>query len=105
MADGNGRISRFLVNDVLRRDGAVPAPFILPISATITNTTRAKAGYDHTLEKLSRSLLGKYKEQHKFGQEVAYADGITSNFHFDAYDDALHAWRYLDLTPTRSTWV
>lgn len=24
MSDGNGRISRFLVNDALRRDGAVP---------------------------------------------------------------------------------
>lgn len=99
MADANGRISRFLVNDVLRRDGAVPAPFILPISATITNTTRAKAGYDHTLEKLSKPLLGTYKDRYKFGQEVTYADGVTSNFHFDAYDDALHAWRYLDLTP------
>ena len=26
MVDGNGRISRFLINDVLRRDGAVPTP-------------------------------------------------------------------------------
>ena len=25
MTDGNGRISRFLINDVLRRDGALPA--------------------------------------------------------------------------------
>jgi hypothetical protein len=99
MADGNGRISRFLVNDVLRRDGAVPAPFILPISATITNTTRARAGYDHTLEKLSRPLLGKYKERYKFGQQVTYADGVTSNFDFEAYGDALHTWRYPDLTP------
>jgi hypothetical protein len=98
MADGNGRISRFLVNDVLRRDGVVPAPFILPISATITNTTRAKAGYDRTLEKLSRPLLGMYKDRYRFGREVTYADGVTSNFHFDAYEDALHAWRYLDLT-------
>ena len=33
MVDGNGRISRFLINDVLRRDGALPAPYIVPISA------------------------------------------------------------------------
>ncbi|MFX8891548.1 Fic family protein, partial [Acinetobacter baumannii] len=26
MADGNGRISRFLINDILRRDGLVPTP-------------------------------------------------------------------------------
>ena len=25
MTDGNGRISRFLINDILRRDGALPA--------------------------------------------------------------------------------
>lgn len=99
MVDGNGRISRFLVNDVLRRDGAVPEPFILPISATITNTTKAKAGYDHTLEALSKPLLGAYKDRYQFGQEVTYEDGVVSNFHFDAYGEALHAWKYLDLTP------
>ncbi|WP_199688105.1 Fic family protein [Noviherbaspirillum sedimenti] len=98
MADGNGRISRFLVNDVLRRDGAVPEPFILPISATITNTTKAKAGYDHTLEELSKPLLDTYKDRYKFGQEVPYEDGVVSNFHFDAYDEALHVWKYPDLT-------
>ena len=98
MADGNGRISRFLVNDVLRRDGAIPEPFIVPISATITTTSRAKAGYAHALEKFSRPLLGRYKEHYRFGQEMTYRDGVKSNFHFDAYDDALHAWRYMDLT-------
>ena len=98
MADGNGRISRFLVNDVLRRDGAVPEPFILPISATITNTSKAKAGYEHTLEKLSKPLLGAYKDRYKFGQAVSYQDGVVSNFHFDAYDAALHVWKYPDLT-------
>jgi Fic/DOC family len=98
MADGNGRISRFLVNDVLRRDGAVPAPFILPISAAITNTTRARAGYDHALEALSKPLLAAYREHYAFGPEVRYEDGIVSNFHFDAYDAALHVWKYPDLT-------
>ena len=98
MADGNGRISRFLVNDVLRRDGAVPAPFILPISATITNTTGAKAEYDHALEALSKPLLNAYKDRYKFGPEVSYEDGVVSNFLFDAYDEALHVWKYPDLT-------
>ncbi|MBP1207287.1 DNA-binding XRE family transcriptional regulator [Duganella sp. 1411] len=54
MSDGNGRISRFLVNDILRRDGAVPAPFIIPISATITDNSRERAGYDRALEALSK---------------------------------------------------
>jgi len=98
MVDGNGRISRFLVNDVLRRDGAVPAPFILPISATITNKTKERAGYDLALESLSRPLLAKYRYRYNFGAEYVCADGMRSNFYFDAYDDAMPAWRYPDLT-------
>ena len=98
MVDGNGRISRFLVNDVLRRDGAVPAPFILPISATITNKTKERAGYDRALESLSRPLLAKYRYRYNFGAEYVCADGVRSNFYFDAYDDAMPAWRYPDLT-------
>lgn len=98
MSDGNGRISRFLVNDVLRRDGAVPAPFILPISATITNKTKERAGYDHALEVLSRPLMAKYKDHYNFSTQYLCEDGVRSNFFFDAYDDALPAWRYPDLT-------
>lgn len=98
MADGNGRISRFLVNDVLRRDGAVPAPFILPISATITNSTRERVGYDRALERFSRPLMHAYSDRYSFGAEVECEDGMRTNFHFDAYDEALPAWRYPDLT-------
>jgi hypothetical protein len=98
MADGNGRISRFLINDVLRRDSAVPAPFILPVSATITDSTRERAGYDRSLEVLSKPLMLKYQDRYKFSTVETYADGVESNFHFDAYEDALPAWRYLNLT-------
>jgi len=98
MADGNGRISRFLINDVLRRDGAVPAPFILPVSATITDSARERAAYDRSLEVLSKPLMLKYQDQYRFGVLVTYEDGVESNFHFDGYDDALPAWRYPNLT-------
>lgn len=98
MSDGNGRISRFLVNDVLRRDGAVPAPFILPISATITDNTRERAGYDRALEVLSKALLLRYQEHYRFGAQELYSDGIKSDFIFEKYDDALPVWRYPDLT-------
>lgn len=36
LADGNGRVHRFLINDILRRDGAVPEPLIVPVSGLIT---------------------------------------------------------------------
>lgn len=98
MSDGNGRISRFLVNDVLRRDGAVPEPFILPISATITDKTQHRAGYDRALETLSRPLMLKYQESYRFGTEYTCEDGVKSNFYFEAYEDALPAWRYPDFT-------
>lgn len=98
MADGNGRISRFLVNDLLRRDGAVPAPFILPISATITNSTHERVGYDRVLERFSRPLMQRFADRYRFGPEVECEDGIRTNFIFDAYDEAMPAWQYMDLT-------
>lgn len=98
MSDGNGRISRFIVNDILRRDNAVPAPYILPISATITRTASARADYDQVLERFSRPLMARYKSDYRFGKEQLHDDGIRSNFYFDSYDDALFAWRFPDLT-------
>jgi len=98
MADGNGRISRFLINDVLRRDGVVPPPMILPVSATITTSNRDRAAYDKVLERFSRPLMQHYADQYDFGENVVADDGVEYNLHFRGYDDALPAWRYPDLT-------
>ena len=98
MADGNGRISRFLINDVLRRDGVVPPPIILPVSATITNSTHNRAAYDQVLERFSRPLLRKYADNYRFAESVVADDGVEYNFHFDKYQDSLPAWRYPDMT-------
>lgn len=98
MSDGNGRISRFLINDVLRRDKAIPAPFILPVSATITSTVVNRRGYDQVLELFSRPLMRKYAQAWRFGEEQVAEDGVHHNLQFDAYQDALPAWRYPDMT-------
>jgi len=98
MSDGNGRISRFLINDVLRRDKAIPAPFILPVSATITSTVVNRRGYDQVLELFSRPLMRKYAEAWHFGAEQVAQDGVHFNLQFDAYQDALPAWRFPDMT-------
>jgi hypothetical protein len=98
MSDGNGRISRFLVNDVLRRDGAVPEPFILPVSATITSSVISRRGYDQVLERFSRPLMRRYADAWRFGAEQIAEDGVHFNLQFDAYQDALPAWRYPDMT-------
>lgn len=99
LADGNGRVHRFLVNDILRRDGAIHAPFILPISALITEHSVERARYDAALEAFSRPLMSRYADRYRFTRESeVQPDGVMSNFHFEAYADARPAWRFLDLT-------
>ncbi|MEH6671668.1 Fic family protein [Halopseudomonas sp.] len=98
MRDGNGRIHRFLINDTLVRDQAVPEGVILPVSATITSSIDFRAGYDRTLEVFSKPLMRRYATSWRFGEVTDYEDGTQSNFIFDDYQDALFAWRYPDLT-------
>lgn len=99
LADGNGRVHRFLVNDVLRRDGAVPAPLIIPVSGLITRDARERQAYDKVLDIFSKPLMRVYAGAGKFeGPAIEYADGVFSNFSFDANEQARHAWRFMDLT-------
>lgn len=98
MVDGNGRISRFLINDVLRRDGALPAPYIVPVSAILQRPNLRPLSYDGVLELFSRPLAQQYRSQWVFGAEQQGQDGVTYNLQFEGYRDALHAWRYPDLT-------
>ncbi len=98
MRDGNGRIHRFLINDSLVRDKAVPDGVILPVSATITSSIDFRAGYDRTLEVFSRPFMRRYADDYRFGEMISYEDGTRSNLVFDAYEDARFAWRYPDLT-------
>ena len=98
MIDGNGRISRFLINDILRRDGALPAPYIVPISAILQRADLRPLSYDGALELFSRPLMQQYQNRWSFAADQHGADGVHYNLQFDAYLDALHAWRYPDLT-------
>jgi len=98
MRDGNGRIHRFLINDSLIRDKAVPDGVILPVSATITSSIDFRARYDRTLEVFSRPFMQRYAASYRFGELDAYEDGTQSNLTFDDYQDAQFAWRYPDLT-------
>ena len=56
--DGNGRIHRFLIHDILVRDGIVPKSTILPVSAQILAHMDE---YDTTLELLSKLIERKVK--------------------------------------------
>ena len=97
LADGNGRVHRFLVNDILRRDGAVPEPLILPISSLITREHGERRAYDRVLEELSRPLMALMAGHYSFGATATYPDGLTSNLHFEP-GLARPVWRMPDLT-------
>ena len=98
LSDGNGRVHRFLLNHLLAADGAVPANLIIPVSATIAGSPAGRAAYDRVLESFSKPLMRRYEGQYRFATPHTYPDGVTSDFHFAAEQDALHAWRYPDLT-------
>ena len=52
--DGNGRLHRFLIHDVLALDGYIPEGVILPVSAWMLKNL---AGYDKCLDAYSRPLM------------------------------------------------
>jgi Fic family protein len=98
LADGNGRVHRFLINDVLRRDGVVKDPIILPVSSLITSDAGERRAYDRILEVISRPLMHTVAGQYEFGERITYPDGISSNLNFMGNDNARPVWRLPDLT-------
>lgn len=98
LGDGNGRLSRFLINDILRRDGFLPAPVILPVSAVISENATRRAAYDTALEHLSRPLMAVMNALCTFGQNKVYEDGAESNLQVADWHRGLATWRYADLT-------
>jgi hypothetical protein len=52
--DGNGRLHRFLIHDMLTRGGVVPKGMIIPVSAHMVNHIKE---YDTALESYSKPLL------------------------------------------------
>lgn len=99
LADGNGRVHRFLINDALRRDGVVNAPLILPVSSMITSKVAQRRAYDRLLDTISRPLMGALAGAYEFeSAQTIYPDGIHSNFVLKDDAVAQPVWRYLDLT-------
>ncbi|PSF07201.1 cell filamentation protein Fic [Marinobacter fuscus] len=98
LADGNGRISRFLINDTLRRDAAVPEPLLLPVSSTITRSTNSRATYDKVLEAYSKPMMSRTVNDIHFGGRTRYPDGVVSDFEFTGSDILRPSWQYPDLT-------
>jgi len=98
LADGNGRIHRFLINHLLAGDGLVPPNIIVPVSATIAANARARAEYDQVLEVVSRPFMKRYATSYRFGELRQCLDGVTTDFEFLEDEDAGHVWRFPDLS-------
>ncbi len=86
--DGNGRIHRFLIHNILFLKNAVPEGLMLPISAAMLKKPEL---YDYSLEVFSRPLLSLLKfDLDELGEMTV--NGDTGNF-----------YRYLDLTVQAET--
>ncbi|WP_020202686.1 Fic family protein [Cupriavidus sp. WS] len=100
LADGNGRVHRFLINDVLRRDNVIPEPVILPVSAAILDDAAGRRDYDRVLDQVSGPLMQGVRDYVSFAStQTTYPDGVVSNFAFTGADPARPLWRYPDLGP------
>lgn len=99
LADGNGRLHRFLFNHLLRSLGETAAPIILPISGVIAESVEERLVYAKTLEVLSKPLMRGLEGTYSFtAEETQYADGIYSNLAFHGEEIAKPVWFYMDLT-------
>lgn len=98
LSDGNGRVHRLLINDVLLRDGLVPGGVILPVSSTIVKSSTLRGEYDKVLDSISARQVKRYVTDYSFGPEYVCEDGVVSNFVFKAEKDAAPMWRFPDLT-------
>ena len=79
--DGNGRIHRFLIHDVLAHDKKVPSGIIIPVSAHMLNNILE---YDSILEKYSKPLMQRIKfNASEMGQvEITNPDAVEGYYRY-----------------------
>ncbi len=82
--DGNGRIHRFLIHNILARRGFTPKGLMFPVSAAMLKNP---ADYDASLEAFSRPLMSL----------VDYA--LDEEGRMTVHNDTAQWYRYIDMTP------
>ena len=82
--DGNGRIHRFLIHNILARRGFTPEGVMFPISASMLKNP---ADYDASLEAFSRPLM----------PLVEYT--LDEDGRMTVHNETAVWYRYLDMTP------
>ena len=82
--DGNGRIHRFLIHNILARRGFTPEGIMFPISASMLKNP---ADYNASLESFSRHLM-------------ALAEySLDEEGRMTVHNDTTEWYRYIDMTP------
>lgn len=82
--DGNGRIHRFLIHNILARRGYTPEGLIFPVSAVML---KDPGGYDDSLEAFSRPLMSLVEYE------------LDEEGRLTVRGDTASLFRYIDLTP------
>ena len=82
--DGNGRIHRFLIHNILARSGFTPEGVMFPLSASML---KDPAGYNASLEAFSRHLMAL----------VEYS--LDEEGRMTVHNDMAGWYRYIDMTP------
>lgn len=82
--DGNGRIHRFLIHNILSRRGFTPKGVMFPISASMLKNP---ADYDASLEAFSRDLM------------VLVEYSLDEEGRMTVHNDTARWYRYIDMTP------
>lgn len=83
--DGNGRLHRFLLQDVLARRGVIKQGAALPLSATILDDM---PGYDAALEAFSSGIM----------EQAAYELAASGTLTLNNAAEVEPSWRYPDMT-------
>ncbi|MET0573239.1 MAG: Fic family protein, partial [Pedobacter agri] len=92
--DGNGRIHRFLIHDMLTRDGLSEHGLIIPVSAHMVNNMR---DYDAALENYSKPLMQRIKFKRDERGEIIITNPKEVNAYF-RYPDLTQQCAYLATT-------
>lgn len=81
--DGNGRIHRFIIHNILARHGFTPEGMIFPISAYMLKNRK---DYDASLEEFSRKVM----------KHVEYS--LEENGRMTVHNETASLYRYMDMT-------
>ncbi|MDR2170462.1 MAG: Fic family protein [Planctomycetaceae bacterium] len=87
--DGNGRIHRFLIHNILARSGFTPSQLIFPVSATMLKN---HADYDASLEAFSIPLT----------EIIDYT--LNPNGQMTVQNETINFYKYIDMT-TQAEWL